>query len=316
MGKRRWLGNIAALLVFALAACKLPAQGPAAVDSGRPAAVSPKPAAGDPKPDSPNAVDPSSEQAFTASTALVFRKYSDRVHVAVLEPLTLKLEVVGTDKHDLRVSLDRMWAVCQSDHAGCGSAMDDFVAKVVQTVTTPEQPVTPDQVIAVLRPRSYFDVMGGPSAPNVLAEPFVDDLYLVYVVDLPQSVRSLVPADLEWLKLTRADLAPLARANLATRLEPIGDTLRTAKPGNVAVLRAGNPLESSRLLLLDEWRTLSSRVGQSIVVAAPAADTVILAIGARHEQLPKLREMVAAAYADAQRPCRKRSSSGREHIGH
>jgi hypothetical protein len=295
-GRSRTVAAARSFLALALAACQpQPTAAPAAANSHV-----------ERSPGESNAFDPSSEKALTDSTARLFREQSDRVRVTVLEPLTLKLEVVGTDKHDLHVSLDRMWALCRADSAGCEADVRDFVVKVVRTVTTAEPPVAPGQVVAVLRPRAFFDQIGGPSVPDFVVEPFADDLYVEYVIDLPQSFRSMVPADLASLHLTRAELAPLARANLLARLGHLDDALGTTKPGDVIVLAARTPLESSRLLLLDEWRALSAKLGQSIVVAVPAGDAAIVAIGPSGDRLDKLRDAVGPLFARAERPVSQR----------
>jgi hypothetical protein len=146
--------RVAVLLLLALTGCQRPTNGPTTSDSHASA------------PTKLTAVDQSNDGAFTASVAELFREHSDRVQVTVLEPLTLKLAVVGTDKKDLRVSLHRMWGGCQADPAGCDATVRDFVAKSVLSVATPEQPITPDEIVAVLRPRGYFDAMGDRQRPT------------------------------------------------------------------------------------------------------------------------------------------------------
>jgi uncharacterized protein YtpQ (UPF0354 family) len=251
--------------------------------------------------------DASTESALTESAARLFRKQSPRIAVQVIGPLTLKLDVQGTDKHDLQVSLDRMWAVCQSDPGGCEGAMNDFVAKVVHTFAAPEEPATRDRVVAVVRPRAWFEAMGNVSdKERPMSDPLVDDLYVAYVVDLPEAVRSLNQKDLDGLQLPQAELPSLARANLTTRLGHVLDSLRTAGPGAVAVLDAGNYFESSRLLLADDWTALSSRQAQPIVVSVPASDVMIVAMGPGPAEMKKQRELTQAIYEKAQRPVSRR----------
>jgi hypothetical protein len=293
MSIRRTL--VTALLVSVLTACAHAAQAPVASPQNA-AALTP-----------PIAFDPSTELTFTESAARLFRAQSSRVHVTVLEqPLTLKLDVDGTNKHDLGISLDRMWVGCRTNPAGCEGEVRDFVAKVVNTVTLTEKPITAAQVVAVLRSRGYLEAAGGVSSPRIVVEPFVDDLYVVYMVDLPDAIRTLQPEDLVSLKVARSDLAPLARANLEARLGHIEDALRAPRQGDVAVFQTGSLFESSLLFLFDQWQALSAKVGQPIVVAVPSADTMILTIAPNREQIGKLRELMTSMYRDAERPVSER----------
>jgi uncharacterized protein YtpQ (UPF0354 family) len=296
----------ACICIAALVGCKPSASG--ASPTATAAATSAATQAATPVEDAEAPFDASNESAFTQSAARLFRKASTKVAVEVLEPLTLKLDFEGTDKHDIHVSLDRMWNVCQSDPPGCEGAMNDFVAKVMQTVGAPQEPATRDRVVAVVRPRSWFESMGTmPEDKRPLSDPLVDDLSVVYAVDLAGAVRSLSRDDLDALKLTRADLPALARANLAARLGHVLDLAQTAKEGDVSVLATGNYYESSRLLLTDDWAALSASTAQTVVVSVPTGDAMFVVAGGGATQLAKLRELTATAYEHAQqRPVSRR----------
>jgi hypothetical protein len=225
------------------------------------------------------------------------------VSVQVLEPLTLRVDVTGSDKSDLRVSLVRIWMGCQSKPAACEVNLRDFVSKNVKILTTPEPPVSREQVVAVLRPRAYVDVIGGPSTSMVMLEPFVDDLYVIYMVDLPDATRALRPADLDALKLTRGQLAPLARANLLQRVGDPGAAIGEAKPGVTVVTQMGDAFfQSSRLLLTDGWAALSAKLAQPIVVAVPANDAMFVDIGPSPADIEKLGKAVTKIFGSAERP--------------
>jgi uncharacterized protein YtpQ (UPF0354 family) len=304
-GLARFVGYAMCVLMLALVACQPPAPG-ATAPAGAAATAAPTAIGNMPAPaDAP--FDGSTETALTESAARLFRKESPKVAVQIVAPRTLKLDFVGTDKHDIRISLDRMWAVCQSDPPRCEGAMRDFVSKVVRTVASPEEPASRDRVVALVRPRAWLEsVKSAPEDKRPLADPLVDELYVAYVVDMPQAVRSLSRTDLDALKLTRAELPSVARANLAARLGHVLDAMGNAKAGDVVVLATGNYFESSRLLLSDDWTALSSKLAQSIVVSVPASDAMIVAIGPSPEQLGKLSAVIGTLYEKAQRPVSRR----------
>jgi uncharacterized protein YtpQ (UPF0354 family) len=252
-------------------------------------------------------IDVSSESAMTESAARLFRAESSRISARVVEPLTLALVVTGREKRDLRISLDRVWAGCQTSPPGCETDLRDFVSKAARTVTAEPSPAAREQVVAVLRPRAYVDTIGGPSTSLAMIEPFVDDLYAIYVVDGPDSTRSLKPSDLESLKLTRDQVAPLAKTNLRQRLGDAAAAIGEAKAGDVVVVQSGDAFfQSSRLLLTDEWAALSAKVGQPVVVAVPANDALIVAIGPNPRQIAKLSEGVVKLFGSASRPVSRR----------
>ena len=244
--------------------------------------------------------DGSTEGALTESTARLFREKAPNLSVAVVGPLTLAVDVVGGSKHDLRVSLDRMWNHCQSDPANCERVVRDFVAKVAVTIATAEQPLTREQVMAAVRPRAYFDSLPADARANL--EPFAGDLCVSYVADSPHATRSLGESDLQSLHLTRESLAILARANLGRRLGRAIDALDTARPGDVVALNTSDYFESSLLLLTDAWAALYSKVQRPLFAAAPANDVLLVAIDPSADQVQKLRYAARTIFAKADRP--------------
>jgi uncharacterized protein YtpQ (UPF0354 family) len=246
--------------------------------------------------------DATTQASLTQSVARLFSEASGAFKVQVVEPLTLHVDATGTDKHNLRISLDRVWAACQSDPAHCEREARAFVSKAVATIETPAAKATRDQVVAVLRPRAYFDSIGGTSAAGTVVEPFVGDLFVTYVVDLPQSTRSLSPGDMTALGLTRADLPAVARANLAARLGSSPPELARSKAGDMSVIAGGNYFESSRLLLTDDWTALAAKLGKPIFVAVPANDVLVVAVAPAADQLSKLRGAINGLYQSSERP--------------
>jgi len=286
----RWLALATLLPACAPAAASRPAPSPTASAPGVevPAApVAPQ-------------FDATTQASLTQSVARLFSEASAAFEVQVVEPLTL--HVTETDKHDLRVSLDRVWASCQRDAPHCEQEARSFVTNSVAAIEAPAAKATRDQVVAVLRPRAYFDSMGGTSAAGTVVEPFVGDLFATYVVDLPQAIRLLRPGDMTTLGLTRADLPAVARTNLTARLGRSPPELARSKPGDVSVIAGGNYFESSRLLLTEDWTALSTKLGKPIFVGAPANDVLVVAIAPATDQLVKLRAAIQGLYQSSDRP--------------
>lgn len=285
----RWLALATMLPACTPAAAPRPAPSPTAAAVEVPAAPAPL-------------FDATTPASLTQSVARLFTEASPTLKVQVLEPLTLHIDASEAGKHDLRVALDRVWAACQNDASHCERDARSFVSKAVATIETPDANATREQVVAVLRPRAYFDSVGGTSAAGAVVEPFVGDLFVTYVVDLPQSVRSLGPGDMTTLGLTRAELPAIARANLSARLGGSPPELARSRAGDVNVIAAGNYFESSRLLLIEDWTALASKLGKPIFVAIPANDVLVIAIAPAADQLAKLRGGIQGLYQSSDRP--------------
>jgi uncharacterized protein YtpQ (UPF0354 family) len=287
----RWLALAAMLPACASAARPRPAPSPTASAATVEVPSTPPPP-----------FDATTQASFTQSVARLFGEASPAFKVQVVEPLTLHVDATDTDKHNLRVALDRMWAGCQSDPDHCERDTRSFVRKAVTTIETPDAKATREQVVAVLRPRSYFDAVGGPAAAGTLVEPFVGDLFVTYVVDLPEAIRSLKADDMTALGLTRAELPAVARTNLSARLGGSPPQLGTSKAGDLSVIAGGNYFESSRLLLTEDWTALSAKLGKPIFVAIPANDVIVIAIAPPADQLTKLRGAIQGLYQSSDRP--------------
>jgi uncharacterized protein YtpQ (UPF0354 family) len=287
---------LAATLAAGLSACR-PRAADASADAGLGA-----PAASEASSNATPGFDASSEAKFTQSAARLFDDEAPEAAAAVVGTLAIQLSPRGTDEHDLRISLDRVWAACQANAPGCETAARDFVKKSVRTLRMNGKPATRDDIVAVLRSRTYVDAVGGPSTTQAIIEPFAGDLFVVFMVDLPDSMRSLTPNELAGIVPDPRSLPAIAVANLASRLGHLTDALASATPGSFDVLQSHNVFESSRLLMGDEWAALSSKVKAPIVVAAPSGDVLLVAIGPSDAQLATMRDTAQKAFSAAGRP--------------
>jgi uncharacterized protein YtpQ (UPF0354 family) len=200
-----------------------------------------------------------------------------------------------------KVSLHRIWLACGQQPASCEPEVDHFVAVLVRVETSKPQLPDRSQILPELRPRSYLEAMG-PIGANVVVQPFIDDLIVLYVVDSPDSTRSLTPSDAQALHLSSAELASLARENLAHRLPPLPFAVEAIRAGDVHVIATGNFYESSRLLVEEDWAAIAARAPAPIVVGVPQNDIVIFVAGIDGEQLASLRDAVRKGYEQATRP--------------
>jgi hypothetical protein len=248
--------------------------------------------------------DATDDQAFTQAVAQLFDDEAPDLSAAVVGALAIQLVPrSGADKQGVRVSLQRVSTECKAAPATCEPATRDFVKKSVRSLRMNGKPAARDDIVAVLRSKAYVDKVGGPATTQAIIDPFLGDLYVVYMVDLPDSMRSLTPAEMEPIVGDRRALPQVAEVNLAKRLGHVADAMTGTTPGTFAVLQSHNVFESSRILMGDEWAVLQKRAGAAaIVVAAPAVDAMLVGIGPTPSQLAEMHDTAKKMYAAASRP--------------
>jgi uncharacterized protein YtpQ (UPF0354 family) len=248
-------------------------------------------------------IDASNEAAFTESAARRMGAVAPDLRIRVTGPLALEIDQGRGQGHEApkQISLQRVWTTCGQDPSGCEAEVDHFVAVLVRILASKPEVAQRSQILPELRPREYIDAMGT-MATNAVVQPFVGDLVVVYVVDSPDSTRSLTPSDAQALHLSSTDVAAVARENLSRRLAPLPFGLDAIQPGEVHVLATGNFYESSRLLFEEDWAAIAARAPTPIVVGVPENDVVLFVAGIDGDRLARLRAVVREGYEKAARP--------------
>ncbi len=282
---RRGRGRVAMLLL--LAACHraptatatpdAPAASEGAAASPEEARVSGGPATGEGRSlaDACGALE--SLEALTCVVAEGLRRGLPQMSVS-WEPGTIAL--TRTDGPTARVSLDNLlvaMAQAGSEEAAL-SVLEHFVASTVEAVAAGERTVDRAEVRAVLKPLAWVRALPA-EAPAPLTRPFGGELVVVYVRDLPRSLRLLDADDARALGLDDASLDGLARANLRAGFPPEPQLVPFAGLG-APLLRvdAGDGYAASRLLLPRHFATLAREAG-GLHAAVPTRDLMLLARG-------------------------------------
>lgn len=221
-----------------------------------------------------------SQDDFTRSVADRLRAQSPEATVVVQGSLTLEVTLPGDRSSTL--SLDNLWRQCGGRFEGC-EAVDRYLRSVEATLAGQGLEPRPELVRAVLKDREWVEYVRrslaeGPSdkaEENALVlRPFVADLFVVYVLDMPDGMKMLTRGDAAKLALDDSRLHELALANLG---EAAGDIpFRPLEAGSaIRLVQVGDSYEASRVLLHDRWAPIAATVKGSLVAAAPARDTVV-----------------------------------------
>lgn len=232
---------------------------------------------------------------FTDQVARAMRRQAQDVDVVVRGPLTLGLG-------ELQANLDRVYQYCGRDADGCQAEVDRYVHTVVQVYRDRQAPPTREAVRVVVRTAQYVQGvranLGGLASVPLFSRPMVAGLVAVPVLDSPQAVKMLGPAQAKELGLSEQEAFELGLANLRQTLPPLMDEARPASPGQIGQL-VGDSFHPSRLLLPDTWAPLAKAQGGTLIVALPATDAVFYIGEDSANAIWRLRMLVSRVMAQA-----------------
>jgi len=238
-------------------------------------------------------LDTSNAESFTASVLKLFQSTDAGGSWTRKDALTL------TNGTGLVVNLDRLWGVCQTHADACPSEVTHFVKTACEIASQASAKATPSALVALVRDKSYLDALSPEVRAKTISDPLVADLIVVYALDLGASVRGIQEHDLADAGVTRQELPRTARDNVEARLGKISGGLQ-CHGSDVTALKAGNYLESSRLLLSDAWAALAATKGP-IVATAPATDVILFVCKPDAVGLTKLTRLTDSFWHTAQR---------------
>lgn len=242
------------------------------------------------------------EDRFTERVARQVRERERDLGVVVKE--RFHLDLVRKDGTHQQLLLDNLWRLCQARPEGCDAETERYVAHGVEGLEATDAFVRAEMVRPVLKDRQWMEnvrrlMADAPpekaAGSSVVSRPFVADLFVVYVFDLPDGMRMLSRADMDALKLDEERLHELAMANLDRAAPEMA--AEALEPGSrIRAMHFGDSYESSRVILHGRWKSIAEGVEGDLVVAAPSRDFVYFT-GSR-EDLPGLRALARRAAAE------------------
>jgi hypothetical protein len=213
---------------------------------------------------------PRDVSAFTDAVAVELRQQVGEASVIVKGPLTLGLG-------DLQLNLDRIFAFCRGNAAGCQAQVDGYVKGAAETYRTVTAPPNKSSVRLVVRTSEYIEairsVSQGEKPIEIQPRPFADGLFVLPVLDSPRTVRYLAESDNAKLEMSADEVYQLGLANLSGELQPLMEVAKVAKHGQIGEL-TGNVYDPSRIVLLDSWAPLVQAQAGVLIVAIPATDAL------------------------------------------
>jgi uncharacterized protein YtpQ (UPF0354 family) len=234
---------------------------------------------------------PSDEPSFTAYVAERMRAAIGDAQVRIKAPLTLS---IGS----MQGNLDRVFLFCKRNGAGCAHEIDTYVKAAVEANRNATKP-TRESIRIVVRPAQYLRQLS-PGAP-VLAKPLVEGLVVVPVLDSSRTVRVLTEKDGMSLGLTANQLYEAGVANIRKSAKPLLEVAKAVGPGQIGRL-ASDYYQPSRLALIESWAPLAQAQGGTLIVTAPATDTVLYVSEDSRIALDALRTLARGVMARVPNP--------------
>ena len=253
-------------------------------------------------PRSGGAAVPTDDGGLTAYAAAAITRALPGAKVTVSGPLLLVIDLAA---QSFVIRLDNVASDCRRDAASCERAMQDFIAGMAATVNEAAAPVQPNELRAVIRRTGYIEdlrrMASGVDVAMPIVRPLAGDLWLLCVADRPHGVKALTVGDIAKLHLSEDEAVALAERNLAAALRPLGAVVHALPPNGVGIID-GDFYDSSRLLLHDDWASLSLTMHGHLVVAVPANDVLLYGEGKDRVALGAIATLAAKAARRSQRP--------------
>jgi uncharacterized protein YtpQ (UPF0354 family) len=229
-----------------------------------------------------------------------FQEVAPQVQVTVVDANTLRIK--HRDGTEGTVSLDNLRVTCEQRPEACETTLRNHVAGALR-VNAPAPP-SREQVRAVLKDDVYVahvqqKIAEGPpdkAAENkVVARRFLADLWIVYVLDQPESMQLISHGVMKKLGLHEAGLHDLALANLRASLQGMPSFLAEGTDG-IHVVQVGDSYEASRLLLPELWQPLQAEMGGDLLACAPTRDVVYYTSALPPDRLRAMRKLAQSIY--------------------
>lgn len=246
---------------------------------------------------------PTDEEAFAGVVAERVNRELPEYNVKPVGKLTLEGKRLDGESTG-QLSLDRVYAFCSRNSSNCSAALDQYAKGVADAIKERNRPIEPSMVRVAVRPAAYVEqvrkqVAGSSGA--IYARPVAPGLVAIPVLDFARSVRFVNDRDLEKLSLTEEELFKLGERNLRSAVKPLTEVAPTPVANSLGRI-SGEDYASSRVLFHSEWRDLSVKLNNKLVVTLPAPDMLLYGEGSTAASIDALRILAAETARKSSRP--------------
>ena len=236
---------------------------------------------------------PTDEEAFTKLAAERVGKELPEYKIAPAGSLTLEGKRADGESTGT-LSLDRVHAFCVRNAAQCESALDHYSKAIAEFVTERNRPIEPDMVRLVVRPAEYADQLRkqvSAGGATIYAHAVAPGLVSIPVLDFSRSVRFVNEKDLAKLALTEQQAFALGETNLRSHGKPFAEVAPVPHANSFGQI--AEDYATSRILMHDDWRSMSSQLNGALIVLMPDPSVLLYGDGSTRGSVAALRAYAA-----------------------
>jgi uncharacterized protein YtpQ (UPF0354 family) len=184
-----------------------------------------------------------------------------------------EFRVLRSGREPNTVFLENIWRQCRQQPESRVSQVERFLRSLTSTMSDSDTLPERTCIVPMIKDEGYFNVFPNRDKEEVpfANEHFVGDLWIVYAIDSPDSMKTLHKSQVSELGLEPSDLKKLAIDNLRRILPPI----EQHGEGPAYMLTAGADYVASLLLFEDLWAELKQQVTGDILAAVPTRDVLL-----------------------------------------
>lgn len=205
---------------------------------------------------------------------------SERFPTAEIEthpPESFQVKLPG--KEIFTIYIKNLWLTVRRQTAEGRIKVFENHLHSIQTTFAADKKPNPrrEDIVPIIKDSEYLSFAG--EGKSLMREHLAGDIWIIYALDLPDSIVTLKPEIVQELGLTPAELQGLACSNLRRILPEV----KQHGSGPWYLLTAGGDYVASILLLDEVWAELEESVDGDIVAAAPSRD-ILLVTGSRSKK--------------------------------
>lgn len=235
---------------------------------------------------------PREPEAFTEHVARLFGRLVDRTSIEIVGPLEMRIDDHAVELDDIHKA-----ALVLTDADACEPMIERFIDASLAAWRIERTPIPFEVARAKILPViASLDQLSRHPEEHVAAQPFVNDTYILYVLDLsgasvPVTIEQLVRWGIEMEAIDT-----IARKNLAAFQPELELKLFNGDAGAAALFNVGDGYDASRLLLDQLHGQLAPELGGDFLVAIPTRDVFLAFPTGPDPFVDRLRERVLVDY--------------------
>lgn len=237
-----------------------------------------------------------SEAEYTKKYIQAMSAKYPQVVYEIKEPLVIKASY-GQDE-EVSHFLDNSYREYKLDPKAIDEVMDRYVNVSIEVYNRSDK-IDVHRIVPIIKSIDYFEQLNSYNKsvkdfkkPELLWEPYNEDLIVVYAEDRDRSIHYFNQEEFDKLNISKDTLLAFATTNLNNTIPSIE---RIGEKGSYGLM-AGGEYEASLILLSDLWTKMTFDVQGEIVVAIPNRDLVFVTGSRDVQTITKLTPTIKESY--------------------